>query len=85
MSCWTTCFASSVARCREGENNEGGVGSVSLVLPNFFYDIKYAVGGVERGVDACFVGKTKLVSGSHEPNVLGCGVLCCLCRAYLPT
>lgn len=47
---------------------------MSRVLPDLFYDIKYAVGGVERGVDACFVGKTLMVRGSHEPNVLCCAV-----------
>lgn len=54
---------------------------MSRVLPNLFYDIKYAVGGVERGVDACFVGKTQMVRGSHEPNVLCC-VVCAVptCR-----
>ena len=44
---------------------------MSRVLSNFFYDIKYAVGGVERGVDACFVEKTKLVRGSHEATCCG--------------
>lgn len=35
---------------------------MTRVLPNFFYDVKYAVGGVEKDVDACFVEKTTLVS-----------------------
>lgn len=49
-------------RCREGENYPGGLGTVARVLPNFFYDIKYAVDGLEKDVDACFVEKTTLVS-----------------------
>lgn len=49
------------ARCREGERNEGGAGSITRVLPNFFYDVKYVVGGTERGVDGCFLEKTELV------------------------
>lgn len=48
-------------RCRGGENNEGGAGSVTRVLPNFFYDIKYVINGMEKHVDACFVEKTRLV------------------------
>lgn len=34
---------------------------MSRVLPNLFYDVKYAVGGMERSVDACFLEKTQLV------------------------
>lgn len=54
---------------------------MSRVLSHFFYDIKYAVGGVERGVDACFLGKIQMVRGSHGPNVLCCVVCAMLyCR-----
>lgn len=48
---------------------------MSRILSNFFYDIKYAVGGVERGVDACFVETTTLVRGSHELRLLCCSEL----------
>lgn len=34
------------------------------VLPNFYYDIRYAVSGVEKGVDGCFIEKITLVSVS---------------------
>lgn len=66
--CETWPFA--VDRYRGGENNEGGPGSVARALPNLFYDIKYAVSGVERGVDACFVEKTKLVRLFHETRTM---------------
>lgn len=32
------------------------------ILPGLFYDIKYAVGGIEKGVDACFVERITVVS-----------------------
>lgn len=39
---------------------------MTRVLPDFFYGVKYVVGGTERRVDGCFLKKTELV---------GCGML----------
>ncbi|CBN79649.1 conserved unknown protein [Ectocarpus siliculosus] len=58
-------------RCR-GENKEGGQGIVLAVLPEYFYDVKY-VGGVEYGVDACFVEKIKLGSTKRRGGTSRCG------------
>ncbi|CAN0081689.1 unnamed protein product, partial [Ectocarpus fasciculatus] len=58
-------------RCR-GENKEGGQGIVLVVLPEYFYDVKY-VGGVEHGVDACFMEKIKLGSTKRRGGTSRCG------------
>lgn len=58
----SACCSTCRGRCREGDNRVGGLGIVASILPNFFYDIKYAVGGVEKSVDGCFVDITNLVS-----------------------
>ncbi|CAN0188073.1 unnamed protein product, partial [Ectocarpus sp. 12 AP-2014] len=58
-------------RCR-GENKEGGQGIVLAALPEYFYDVKY-VGGVEYGVDACFVEKIKLGSTKRRGGTSRCG------------
>ncbi|CAN0178276.1 unnamed protein product, partial [Discosporangium mesarthrocarpum] len=54
-------------RCR-GEMKEGGLGTVLRVLPDIFYDIKYSVSGVEKGVDGCFVRRVTLGQGSRRTN-----------------
>ncbi|CAN0061088.1 unnamed protein product [Scytosiphon promiscuus] len=66
-----------VARRSQRENKEGGQGVVLAVLPQFFYDVKY-VGGVEHGVDACFVERIKLGSKKRRGGTSRCGI----CNAF---